>query len=147
MNFKLGTLLIFLTLTLSACSGSTTPPPGQSGPPPTPYPDTPSPARIDAPLVESPAIIKLDMFDELNGWSVTDTEIVRTNDGGITWYNVSPPGMVETGYSVNTFFLDDGHAWVQKPDPEKYPNSGTLSRTTDGGRSWDNFTVPLAAVI
>ncbi len=144
MSFTLGALSIVLALTISACSGNTDLAPRADGLPPSPYPDTPSPARIDAPQVESPAIIELDMFNELNGWAVTDTEIVRTNDGGITWYNVSPPDMVETGYSVDTFFLDNEHAWVQKPDPEKFPNSGKLFRTVDGGSSWDEFTVPFS---
>ncbi len=84
------------------------------------------------------------MFNELNGWAVTGAEIVRTNDGGITWYNVSPPDMSETGYNVDTFFLDNDHAWVQKPDPERYPNSGTLYRTIDGGRTWENQVVPFS---
>jgi len=144
MKIELGAVLIVVALTISACSGNVTPAPLQDELPPTPYPDTPSPARIDGPRVEAPAIIELEMFDELNGWAVTDTQIVRTNDGGITWYNVSPPDMVETGYSVGTFFLGNDHAWVQKPDLEKYPNSGTLYRTTDGGRSWDNFVVPFS---
>jgi photosystem II stability/assembly factor-like uncharacterized protein len=147
---KLMRLLLFtlLALTASACADAS-PDSQASGQLPesstaTPYPDTPSPARINAPLVESPAILDLDMFNELEGWAVTDAEIVRTNDGGITWYNVSPPDMVETGYSVGTFFLDKDHAWIQKPDMEKYPNSGTLYHTTDGGLTWVNFIVPFS---
>jgi photosystem II stability/assembly factor-like uncharacterized protein len=145
MNLKLRAWMIVLALVVSACSAGTaqTPPPAKL--PPTPYPDTPSPARIDAPPVESPEIIALDMLNELEGWAVTSAEIVRTNDGGITWYNVSPPDMVETGYSVNTFFLDNQHAWVQKADPEKYPNGGTLYRTSDGGHTWDNSLVPFSS--
>ncbi len=85
-----------------------------------------------------------EMFNELDGWAVTGAEIVRTNDGGLTWYNVSPPEMTETGYNVDTFFLDNDHAWVQKPDPEKYPNSGMLYRTSDGGRTWENHIVPFS---
>jgi photosystem II stability/assembly factor-like uncharacterized protein len=144
MNSKLIAWLILLGLMASACSGTTTQVPQAVEKTPTPYPDTPSPARIDAPLVESPDIIILDMFNELEGWAVTGAEIARTNDGGITWYNVSPPDMTETGYNVDTFFLDTEHAWVQKPDPENYPKSGTMYRTADGGRTWDNFIVPFS---
>jgi photosystem II stability/assembly factor-like uncharacterized protein len=144
MKVRLGAWLIVLALMICACSQTTTQAPQSGEQPPTPYPDTPSPARIEAPLVESPAIITLHMFNELNGWAVTDVAIARTNDGGLTWYNVSPPDMTETGYSVGTFFLDNDHAWVQKPDPEQYPNSGTLYRTTDGGRTWENFVVPYS---
>jgi photosystem II stability/assembly factor-like uncharacterized protein len=144
MNFKLQTWLIALALLVSACSGNASLAPRSDELPPTPYPDTPSPVTIDAPRVEAPEIINLDMFNELDGWAVTGAEIVRTNDGGITWYNVSPPDMTEIGYNVDTFFLDNDHAWVQKPDPEKYPNSGTLYRTTDGGRTWENHIVPFS---
>jgi photosystem II stability/assembly factor-like uncharacterized protein len=144
MNIKLGIWLIVFALLVSACSGNKAQLPQSADEPPTPYPDTPSPARIDAPPVESPAIIALDMFNELDGWAVTGAEIVRTNDGGLTWYNVSPPDMTETGYSVDTFFLDNEHAWVQKPDLEKYPNSGTMYRTEDGGLTWGNFVVPFS---
>jgi photosystem II stability/assembly factor-like uncharacterized protein len=144
MNIKLGTCLIVLALLVSACAKRTAQAPQSVEQPPSPYPDTPSPLKIDAPKVEAPEIITLDMFNELNGWAVTGAEIVRTNDGGLTWYNVSPPDMTETGYNVDTFFLDDDHAWVQKPDLEKYPNSGTLYRTADGGRTWDNFIVPFS---
>jgi photosystem II stability/assembly factor-like uncharacterized protein len=111
---------------------------------PTSHSDTPSPARIDAPRVESPAVITLDMLNELEGWAVTATELVRTNDGGITWYNVSPPDMVKNGYSIGSFFLDQDHAWIQVPDMGKYPNSGALYRTTDGGLTWESFIVPFS---
>ena len=144
MNIKLKAWLILFVLMMSACSKSTAQAPQSIEQPPTPYPDTPSPARIDAPRVEAPEIIDLDMFNELDGWAVTGAEIVRTNDGGLTWYNVSPPDMTETGYNVDTFFLDNDHAWVQKPDPENYPNSGTLYRTSDGGRTWENQVVPFS---
>jgi photosystem II stability/assembly factor-like uncharacterized protein len=148
MNIKLGTWLIVFAITISACAQTTTqaPPSAERAveQSPTPYPDTPSPASIDAPKVEAPELFTLDMFNELEGWAVTDAEIVRTNDGGITWYNVSPPGMAETGYSVGTFFLDRNHAWVQKPDMENYPAKGTLYRTTDGGLTWNEFSVPFS---
>jgi photosystem II stability/assembly factor-like uncharacterized protein len=84
------------------------------------------------------------MLNELDGWAVTEAEIARTNDGGFTWYNVTPPEMDETGYGVDTFILDVDHAWMQKPDFENFPNSGFMYRTTDGGLTWTDFTVPFS---
>ena len=146
MKLKFHICLILLALVVSACGSNS--PSSESIPnpqvPPSPYPDTPSPVELNAPLIEAPALVKLDMLDERNGWSVTETQIARTNDGGITWHNVTPPNVEETGFSVDTFMLDNDHVWVQKPDFEKFPNSGVLYRTTDGGVTWTNAVVPFS---
>ncbi len=107
--------------------------------------NTPLPAVVEAPLIDSPSIIFIDMMDEVYGWGITETEVVSTNDGGVTWYNVTPPGLTDVGYSVFTDFLDKSHAWVQIVDPNNYPNGGTLYRTFDGGLSWDAFETPFSA--
>ena len=131
-------LLFLVSLILSACASAS--------PTPAPYsPDTPSPAIIDAPLIESPSLISVRFVNSLDGWGVTETQIVRTNDGGITWYNVTPPALTESGYSVYVSFLDAAHAWVQVPDPNNYPHGGTLYRTADGGLSWTSANVPFSS--
>ena len=144
MRIKLRGLLILLALAVTACADriSTAPPPAAMLPP-IAYPDTPSPARIDAPPLESPAILKLAMFDELEGWAVTETGIARTNDGGFTWYDLSPPD-IKDGFSLNTFFLDPDHAWVQRPYPDTSPDSGILYHTSDGGMTWRNSVFPFS---
>ncbi|MBE0672911.1 MAG: hypothetical protein IH588_20220 [Anaerolineales bacterium] len=106
---------------------------------------TPLPDEINAPLVESPSIIFIEMMDEVYGWGITETEVISTNDGGVTWYNVTPPGLTDVGYSVFTDFLDKSHAWVQIVDPNNYPNGGTLYRTSDGGLTWESFETPFSA--
>jgi len=133
---------------LASCSISVTSlPPQPQQPaevPPTPFPDTPAPAAIDAPLLESPALTSVHFLNELDGWGVTETQVVRTNDGGITWYNVTPPDITETGFSVEVFVLDQDHVWMQRPDFENYPNGGFLHRTADGGITWMIFTTPFS---
>ena len=121
MRFRI--VLLSILLGLSACTFETpvlTPgtetsspvvPPGSDTPRPTvlrptPYPDTPSPGAIDAPVIETPELIEIQFLDKLDGWGVTETEIARTTDGGITWYDVTPPDMDATAFSVETFFLD-----------------------------------------
>src|SRR5690349_19911764 len=131
---KLRWMLIVLMLTLSACNISVTSFPAASGPtveppteiPPTPVPDTPTPPTIDAHRVESPSLVEVHFLSKLDGWGVSETQIVRTNDGGTTWYNVTPQDVTETGSTVATFVLDNEHAWVQKPDFNNYPNNGLL---------------------
>jgi photosystem II stability/assembly factor-like uncharacterized protein len=106
---------------------------------------TPLPGDINAPLIDSPSIINIEMLDEVYGWAVTEDYIIRTNDGGVTWYNVTPPSLTEAGYSVFTEFFDVSHAWVQVVDPNNYPIGGTLHRTFDGGITWESVETPFSA--
>ena len=129
---------VFLLSLITACAS-----PIESTP--TPYPDTPSPAQITAPLIETPSLVSIKFLNELDGWGVTETQIVRTNDGGITWYNVTPPNLTEAGYSVEADVLDNNHVWVQKADFDKAPNGGFLYRTSDGGTSWTEFMTPFSS--
>ncbi len=140
------TCWLIVALAISGCSQtpSVTSAPQSTDAPPTPYSDTPSPGTIFAPLAEAPALIELDMLNELEGWGVSETNILRTNDGGTTWYNVTPPEIDETGFGVDLFALDNDHAWMQNPDFENYPNSGFLYRTTDGGITWKDHAVPFS---
>src|SRR5688572_25812871 len=128
----------FLLSLLTACAAS----PEST---PTPYPDTPSPAEINAPLVGSPTLVSIQFLNELDGWGVTETQIVRTNDGGITWYNVTPTELTEAGYSVDIFVLDNDHVWMQLADFDNFPNSGSLYRTTDAGLTWTSNKVPFSS--
>ena len=138
--------LFLLSFIVAACATQTPFPASEPSveTPPTPYPDTPAPAAIDAPIVEAPALVSIQFLNELDGWGVTETQVVRTNDGGVTWYNVTPPNVVETGYSVEIFALDSSRFWMQKPDFNNYPNSGFLNLTSDGGITWTTITVPFS---
>src|SRR5690242_5269994 len=109
---KLRIVCVALTLVLTACNVSITSlPTSLPGPiapptevvPPTPT-ESPTPEGIQAPQVQAPALVTIHFFDELNGWGITETQIVRTIDGGMTWYNVTPPDLKETGTTVQSFF-------------------------------------------
>ena len=149
MNLRLSLIVCALLLggcNISVTSFPTSPevPAENTEVPPTPVPDTPAPPALDAPPVESPALMDIQFFNELEGWGLTETSIVRTNDGGVTWYNVTPPDLVEVGSTVQTFFLDQEHAWVQKPDFNNFPNNGLLYHTTDGGLNWSISSTPFS---
>jgi photosystem II stability/assembly factor-like uncharacterized protein len=146
MRLKFYFVILIVTLVVSACGSNNVAPASIPNPQAAVIDstDTPTPVEIDAPRIESPQLVKLDMLSELDGWGVTETQIARTNDGGNTWYDVTPRDLKETGTTVDLFVLDNDHAWVQKPIFENFPNSGTLYRTTDGGMSWKNFEVPFS---
>ena len=113
-------VLFFLSLLITACTtSSVSETPEQTvEPTPTLFPDTPSPSEINAPVVESPALTSIQFLNSTEGWGVTETQIVRTNDGGVTWYNVTPIDITEAGYAIDLFVLDNNHAWLQVPDFE-----------------------------
>jgi photosystem II stability/assembly factor-like uncharacterized protein len=89
-------------------------------------------------------LVEIQFLNELDGWGVTETQVVRTNDGGVTWYNVTPPDLAETGSTVETFILDNEHAWVQKADFNNFPNNGLLYHTADGGLNWTISSTPFS---
>lgn len=149
---KLRTSWIVFVLLLTACNVSVTSFPSVPGQPassvtevpPTPYPHTPAPEVLNASPVEAPGLFDTQFLNELDGWGVTETQIVRTNDGGITWYNVTPPDIAEAGSTVGMFVLDQERAWVQKPDFNNFPNNGLLYRTVDGGLTWTISSTPFS---
>ena len=120
---------------LAACSATPTP---------SPYPDTPEPVELNAPIVQNPALIYIRFLNELDGWGVTPNEIVRTNDGGLTWYNLTPNGLTEVGYRVHISVLDTNHVWIQQASSTGEQNSGILYATQDGGRSWASYITPFS---
>lgn len=139
MKVKLFFCLTVLVLALSACAGN-----GQSSEAVAENSAPASPVQIDAPAIEAPALVKFQMLNPLDGWGVTLAQIALTNDGGLHWYNVTPPDMTEAGYGVQYFVLDVNHAWVQIPDSNNFPNSGFLYRTADGGVKWTKSTTPFS---
>jgi len=93
--------------------------------------------------INNPSLVDISMFDQKNGWGVTETSLVRTLDGGLTWYDITPPGVNRLGYSASIFFLDPDTGWVVIAGPD-YLN-GTLNYTIDGGLNWSSVAVPFAS--
>jgi len=81
-----------------------------------------------------PALDRLQMFDEHTGWAIANENhpFLRTTDGGITWRDVSPAGLVPDMFTYSgAYFLDTSTAWV--------PAEGKVFRTTNGGQTWQDF--------
>jgi len=101
--------------------------------------------EINAPRVENPAIVSLHMFDEKNGWGMTGSAVLRTNDGGSTWYNVSPSGETVFGYAPATSFLNMNRAWFLIADAVDPLGSGILYGSDDGGITWTASKTPFGS--
>ena len=107
---------------------------------PTPDPVLPVPLP-NLMVISNPSLVKITMFDKINGWGVTETSLVRTLDGGLTWYDITPPGGGRLGYSASIFFLDPNTGWVVISGPDHL--NGTLAITKDGGLNWSSVAVPF----
>jgi photosystem II stability/assembly factor-like uncharacterized protein len=79
------------------------------------------------------------MLDLNNGWGLTDTGVVRTTDGGSTWFNATPSGL--NGAPSSPFFLDASTGWLAANSDN--PTTGTLYHTSDGGATWSTTAVPF----
>ena len=124
-------ILIFLT----ACAGSV------STPAPIPPTETPTAAPvITQALVESPQLTQFYFVNANDGWGAMETKIVRTDDGGVTWYDATPPTQAQLSYAPYDF-LDAHTVWVLIGEGDF--NAGALFHTTDGGVTWNSNAVPF----
>lgn len=130
-------LPLLIVLLLAACAGPTPAPPT-----PTPIPPTETDSALTLPLIESPQLNQFYFVDENNGWGLTETSVVRTTDGGVTWYDATPIDAGPIGYAPFVFpSAKSGYFLLANEDY----TSGTLYRTTDGGVTWTPIAVPFAA--
>jgi hypothetical protein len=96
-QFVLGLTVIGFMILACALPGSVTPTPSLVTLPPTGMPATSTPIGATVPptpalpVVASPQIDTIHMLDVMNGWAISDTNLLRTSDGGSTWFNATPP--------------------------------------------------------
>lgn len=161
MRSKLILIICALVLAIGACTPAqqpanltgtpititNTPTPPAKTNIPTPLPEAtnmPLPAPPDLPVVPASALVRIDFQDSNNGWGIAVNDggyLLRTVDGGTTWLNTTPPGVIGIGYSTNLSVLDVNTAWVLVPNADFF--TGKVYRTTDGGLTWTSFDVPF----
>lgn len=146
--------LVLILLAIAACSvqGTTTAPVDEPSPPVLESTDTPAPLPSPTepasgktpflPVVEAPQLTSMRFFDDSNGWGMTSSNVLRTEDGGTTWLDVSPAGVTDFGFGAVGYFYDASHGWLAISDPMDPAEPGQLFRTADGGASWDESTLP-----
>lgn len=142
--------LTLLVLALAACNLQTTvtqTPQTVVTEPPTAIPTEASiaiPLPAGLPVIAAPSLLFMDFQDASNGWGIVSTgsgAIVRSEDGGGTWLNVTPPGLTEVGYATTLSILDVNTVWAFVPSADFV--SGTLYHTVDGGATWTSNPVPF----
>lgn len=108
-------------------------------------PAQPSPTAPPSPAITtviSPTLVQIDMLDESNGWGLSDHNILRTEDGGSHWIDVTPKEITVT-VRPSSFFLDKNTAWALTPRGQDF-GAGILSHTGDGGKTWSLTQVPFS---
>ena len=70
-------------------------------------------------------LLSVDFVTRDTGFAVGTNTILRTNDGGISWIDVTPDRTVQ--YRA-VDFVDEAHGWVL--------GYGGVARTSDGGATW-----------
>jgi photosystem II stability/assembly factor-like uncharacterized protein len=131
----------------SATAGPTNPTAAPETPTPAPVPEGPAIAHLSA--GQPVTITMLAMLDANTGWAVggvsdvrlgVGDHILRTQDGGQTWQDVTPPEPAPAeppGGSAIGFFKDVNSAWVVYAyfTPPSAPGN-VIWRTQDGGQTW-----------
>ena len=97
---------------------------------------------------DQPTLSNIHMFSGNAGWAIgtgvndTNDHVLRTQDGGATWLDTTPPEPFDPSMALRKeatgFFLDAGHAWVTYQYLSG-PPSGAVPLvwfTADGGQNW-----------
>jgi photosystem II stability/assembly factor-like uncharacterized protein len=136
---KLFCFLFPIFILLSGCSDTN--PPLATLPTETATPTSPpaTPGTISGPLNF------ILMIDETQGWGIAAQSVLRTENGGKSWSDVTPTGIESVESTIPTpapqglnsmelkeAFLDAQTAWIAAPGLDKV----TFFHTVDGGRTW-----------
>jgi photosystem II stability/assembly factor-like uncharacterized protein len=79
------------------------------------------------------------MLDQTHGWALSNSAIFRTADGGMHWTNVAKGNGIAPG--ARGTFMDSNHAWIASVSSPETSNVIDILRTSDGGKSWQHFTI------
>ena len=158
-------VVLFAIVVLTACGNSTYTgnTPGSQGQPevttsastqtsvPGSSASTPSATSISSTVLSQTSdvpLIAIRMLDQTHGWALTQHAVLKTDDGGLHWRDVSPSpnplATIEAQNQVSPAFHDATHAWIVIPplaSGSAGSNAIVIMRTTDGGASWSTATV------
>jgi photosystem II stability/assembly factor-like uncharacterized protein len=89
-----------------------------------------------------PNLLSIHMIDRQTGWAESNTEVLRTADGGKSW---TPVLSFPQDDDFESVFEDSTSALVTSVNADDSPYTVTLFQTSDGGRHWSSqdFTQQL----
>jgi photosystem II stability/assembly factor-like uncharacterized protein len=79
------------------------------------------------------------MIDASSGWAIGNSYVLRTTNGGATWYNMTATGV--SGNITGAYFPGATTGWIITNFAES--NAGSLYYTTNGGSTWTHYNVPF----
>ncbi len=146
---------LFVLLAASACgsnepltpTATASPEPTQTTIPTVTPTGTPTETpTLSLPVFSDPELFSIAMFTPLKGWAVANdnNRLLVTVDGGLTWYDATPPGLYPLppeilSLSLSPFSLDETTAFVTPFSTE----SGAMYKTLDGGQTWETLPLPF----
>ena len=93
-------------------------------------------------IVIAPTLTRIEMIDTQNGWGQAEGLILRTEDGGKTWLNVTPENAFGDPAYASAVFPDAQRGWILLVGDEDYSQS-VLYKTADGGINWTWRNMPF----
>lgn len=82
-------------------------------------------------------MVDFQLITEGSGWALSSNGLLRTDDSGKTWEDITPP-LTSTAAVADVFFLDGNRGWVlsTNEDTQEALGQWMLYTTKDGGRTW-----------
>lgn len=110
---------------------------------PSPEPSLPTQTNLQTPITS------VHMVNELQGWAISQSLVMYTEDGGKTWLDITPkelqtifsslPSQSRNTFELKGTFVDAQEARLAVPQTDKI----TFIRTEDGGHSWQSADLSI----
>ncbi len=105
---------------------------------------------LTPPAAGGSALLSADFLDAGHGWLAIQSSsdgglsVLATTDGGASWQSAPLPLSADLVGRVSLDFIDAQNGWaaVQFPSSSIF-SQGTLFRTSDGGQTWTQLSLPI----